>query len=119
MADLVTLEHGVRHLKLGPYVGGSPLSEREADVQAKLDAAEAIVLTHIARADDADWTAEIAAWTDVTVPRRIQAAILLQLGELWRFRGDDAAQDIPKREPGFLSPTVDALLKNYRDPALA
>ena len=110
MADLITLNQARLHLKL---------DVSDADLSLKLEQAEAIVLNYIERSDDDGWTAEIAAWTDETVPRPVQAAILLQLGELFRFRGDDAAQDVPKREHGFLAPGIVALLHRYRDPVVA
>ena len=51
-------------------------------------------------------------------PTQVQAAILLQLGELYRFRGDDEGK--ADREPaGSLSPMIEGILRRYRDPALA
>ena len=52
------------------------------------------------------------------MPALVQAAILYQLGELYRFRGDD--QEVPQRNPyRSLHPFVEGLLERYRDPALA
>ena len=56
-------------------------------------------------------------WDSTTVPALVQAAILLQLGELYRFRGDD--QEHGAQTPGDLSPLVTNILRRYRDPALA
>jgi hypothetical protein len=86
-------------------------------VERMAEQATAVVLDYIARPTDADWTATIAAWTTATVPPVIQAAILVQLSELYRFRGDD--MQTPEREPGDLSPLVKALLRRARDPVVA
>jgi hypothetical protein len=51
------------------------------------------------------------------VPLWIQAAILRQFGELYRFRGDDDEKDAPKHENGYPSPGIRALIN--RDPPLA
>ena len=111
--DLVTLEQARAHLRLGST---TPLGYD--DVQDKLHQATMVVLGYLDRADD-DWTAEMAAWTIDTVPREVQAAILLQLGELYRFRGDDEVNIAPYRERGYLAPGVTALLHRLRDPACA
>jgi hypothetical protein len=108
MATLVTIEQAIAHLKL-PVSGGSPadIDDRD-DVQLKLDQAEAYVLNFYGQ--DTDWTAQ-------TVPLWIQAAILRQFGELYRFRGDDDEKDAPKHENGYPSPGIRALIN--RDPPLA
>jgi hypothetical protein len=88
-----------------------------ASVERMALQATSIVLDYIARPTDEDWTATIAAWTETTVPPVIQAAILVQLTELYRFRGDD--MQMPEREAGDLSPLVKALLRRSRDPVVA
>jgi hypothetical protein len=112
----VTVAQVKIHLKL-PTVG-SP-DPQDADLELKRDQSEAIVKRYISRPDDDDWTDEIESWDESTVPGTIQAAVLLQVGMLWRFRGDDVHGDEPKAEHGFLAPRVVALLHSYRDPALA
>jgi hypothetical protein len=58
------------------------------------------------------------AWTPDTVPRAVVAAILVQTGELDRFRGDDT--DGPQRADGeVLSVTARELLRPYHDLAMA
>jgi hypothetical protein len=142
----VTLQQAVDHLALPLVLDSTPLDPRQNDLALKLFMAEAIIVDYLkippainplgpALRDSAlppDWT----PWppTDppapVTPPRGqipeddpiVQAAILLELGELWRFRGDDtdaqsAGQDA--RELGQLSPTITNLLRRYRDPAYA
>lgn len=111
--DLVTLEQARAHLRLGTV---PPLGYD--DVADKLLQATAVVWSYLTRPDD-DWQAEMAAWTLDTVPREVQAAILLQLGELYRFRGDDEVNIAPHREHGYLAPGVTALLHRLRDPACA
>ena len=84
----------------------------------KLEQATALVLDHIWRDDD-DWVDTMIAWTPTTAPGAIRAAVLCQLAELYRFRGDDVKGDVPDRAHGFLAPMVVAYLAKYRDPAIA
>ena len=123
---IVTLDEAKRHLRLPPTTGspaGSPLADDELDLQAKIDAAEALVLDYVAqrRTDVASplWVDQVLAWDATTVPPVVKAAVLIQVGELYRFRGDDVAAETPGRAPGTLAPFVVALLHRYRDPALA
>lgn len=115
-----------RHLRLAETSPtgspiGSPVTAEDQDLQLKIDHATEIVLDYIARPADADWTAEMSAWDDGSVPGSIQAAILMQLGELWRYRGDDAAseQGSTLSTGDDLSPMVKNLLKRFRDSVLA
>ena len=101
-AVLVSLTQAKAHLKV-TTPDGHP---GDADIQMKLDAAEGIVRTHLKSADDPDWT-------PVTVPPPIQAAILLQLGDLYEHRGDND-DNAPKNWD-----RIQTLLRPYRDPALA
>lgn len=109
--DLISLPYAKKHLRITG-------SEEDEDLRTKLAQAQAIVLDYIARPDE-DWEDEIEAWTQTTVPMNVQAAILYQFGELYRFRGDDAESEQPKRPDGRLSPYVEALLKRYRDPVVS
>jgi hypothetical protein len=113
MADLVTIEQAWRHLRLTFEIGESPISDEEADLQLKLDAAEGIVLDYLGNTSPPLWEDEN------DVPPLVAAAILLQLGELWEFRGDQRDGQGPAQTPGDLSPVVTNLLRRYRDPALA
>jgi hypothetical protein len=114
--ELVSLEQAKAHLRL---VG----TTEDEDIQLKLDQATALVLDYInQRVDETEaaaWAGTIASWTDETAPPQVQAAILIQCAELYRFRGDDAAQDEPKLVYGYLAPRVVNLLHRLRDPALA
>lgn len=121
---LISLEQAKQHLRLPPSAGsppGSPLTDEDLDLQLKIDAAEALVLDYVAqrRTDTASpaWLDQVVSWDLTTVPPVIAAAVLLQLGELWRFRGDDETG--PARPHGHLSPMITAILHRYRDPALA
>ena len=148
----VTLAQAVQHLALPIVLDTDPPDPRQADLALKLLAAEAIILDYcqfppqinpLAPApapQDAllppDWTtwppSTPPAPVPVTPPRTvppdddpiIQAAILLELGELWRFRGDDQRHEGPDRpdhdtEQGQLSHIITNILRRYRDPALA
>lgn len=109
MPDLVTMDQAKNHLRITSV-------QFDADISDKLAAATAIIIDYLTRRD-ATWNATMDAWTVDDVPKSIQAAVLVQLGELWRKRGDEV--QIEQQEPGALSPVVMALLQRYRDPALA
>ena len=121
---LVTLDQALAHLKLGTPQDGSP-SLAAADFQAKIDAATQLVCEHIVdrQPPDAAWQAEIEAWSvtggspSTAPPAVVVLAVLLMIGHLDRYRGDDA--DDPTRDPGDLPPAVKALLRRYHDPAVA
>lgn len=126
MARLVTDAEARAHLRL-PDVG-SPLSAEDLDLAAKLDAAEALVLAYVTQrlADGAAWAAEVDLWSAdpivspaVAVPEEVHAAVLVMLGALYRYRGDDEAADQPKPDDGMLPPFVRMLLGRLRDPAIA
>lgn len=106
---LVTLAEAKDHLRLTD-------TAQDADVQAKLTAAEGIILDFCNTT--AYWRDVTATWDSATVPRQVRAAILLELGELWRFRGDDV--EAPERwDDHDLSPAILGLLRRTHDPALA
>jgi hypothetical protein len=87
-----------------------------------LATAEELVLDYVTQklsaTDAAAWAATVEAWTRISAPRRIRAAILTQFTEMQRYRGDDGAAD-PAPEYGCLSPRVRQLLDRMRDPAIA
>ena len=112
---LVTLDELKAHLKISG-------TDDDDDLEAKLAEAEAIVLGYVNQrvSDGDDWSDTVNAWTSETAPREVRAAIKMQAGELYRYRGDDEAADThQKREHGMLSTYVMALLYRYRDPALS
>jgi hypothetical protein len=118
---LITRELAEAHLRIT-----APSAYEEIDLLAKIAQAEDLVLDYVnQRRSDADlWLAEVEAWdvTDTAAlpPPQVQAAVLVQLGELYRFRGDDLEADQPVRDLGsVLHPLAAAYLYRHRDPAIA
>lgn len=112
---LITVEEAVAHLRLpSDYVSSPP----DQDLALKMQLAEDIVLDYLKTDGGSP-----GSWDEETVPGTIKAAILLQLGELWRFRGDDEQSHAGDRGPGqadgYLSRAVTRLLHRWRDPTLA
>jgi hypothetical protein len=109
---LVTLQAAVDHLKIPIVLDATPIDPQERDLRIKLAAAEAVIVNYIQPAHP-EWIDE------TTTPLDVQACILLQLGELWRFRGDDPDSGKPSQTDAYLSPTITNLLRRYRDPSIA
>jgi hypothetical protein len=120
---IVTVEQAQAHLRLSTVQGGM----EEFDLEMKIRAATQLVCEYIADRNPVDdaWIATIESWSVsgsplVDPPPVVVAAVLYQVGELYRFRGDDVATDRPhKYQPGFLHPFVQALVQRYRSPVLA
>lgn len=113
--SIVSLDQALEHLGLSS-------SNRDADLQLKIDAATQMVCEYISdrQPEDEDWIAEIEGWDSGDPPPIIVAAVLVQLGEFYRFRGDDMSTDRPPvLAHGFLSPMVTSMLHRYRSPSLA
>ncbi len=110
MADLVTLQEAKDHLRI-------KTEDEDPDVYLKLQAAEAIVLSHLTQRDDGSFDTEKASWTEADVPLAVKHAILIQLGELFVYRGDDTS--VERTMNGRLSPVVESLLMAYKDPGMA
>lgn len=111
--SLVSLDNAKNHLQITtPDSLNDPMN---VDLRVKLTQAEAIVLDYLKTYPTNDDGSLV--WDELTVPGMVQAAILLQLAELWRFRGDDT--DGPSYLNGELAPPIANLLRRYRDPALA
>lgn len=98
----------------------------DAGLQLKIDAATQLVCEYIQdrQPADPDWIAEIESWDGTespsSVPAVIAQAVLIQVAELYRFRGDDEDGAVPKgAESGDLAPQVTRMLKRYRSPSLA
>jgi len=113
MATIVTVDQAVQHLRLPMPLGQVPPDPMELELSAKLDAAEAIILDYLEYPDQ-------ALWSDLQ-KTLVSACILLELAELWRFRGDDPEGQGSDQDPerGQLSPTITNLLRRMRTPALA
>jgi len=107
---LVTLATAKAQLR----VSAMPDAEDD-DIQRKLDQAEAIILDYL----KVEEMTSPPVWTVDTVPLVVKSAILYQLTELYRFRGDDPQGEGPDVADGYLSPWVTNVLRRYRDPALA
>jgi len=116
-AQFVTLAAAKMHLRIATPPGHPD----DPDVQEKLDAAEAAIVRYVERSPAG--AALVAQWvTDLDAPADLRAAVLLQLGELWRFRGDDPATLAlsPARDSGTdFAPGVAGLLRRFGDPVLA
>jgi len=119
---LVTLAQAQRHLKIEPAADGSP-SAADADLQDKVDQATAMVVDYIRRPSN-EW--EIESWSLVPMgspaapaPAAVVWAVLLQIGYLYRYRGDDAADGAPLPDDGYPPQAVCAALKRYRDPVMS
>lgn len=111
LPTLVTLHQAKKHVVIRHY-------DDDDVIYFKLEQATYMVLEYIWRDDD-DWIETMIAWTTDTVPKSIQAAVLVQFAELYRFRGDDEQKVIPERQHGYLSPMVTAYLHRWRDPTVA
>jgi hypothetical protein len=100
----ITYEQATAHLKIG--------TEDEDDVLLKIEQAEAIVLTYLASSN--------GTWTE-SQTSVIQAAVLMQLAELYRFRGDDPTTDWREalNTGNYLSPAVRRLLYPLRKSVVA
>lgn len=102
-AVLVTLVTAKEHLRI-TLPPGDPV---EADVQLKLDQAEAIILDYIAERVDPLWV------SPETAPKPVTAAILLMLARLYEHRGDLEEADAD------LWLAIERLLMRLRDSAIA
>ena len=118
---LITTQQAIDHLRL-PLEVGSPASDVQSsmmrDLTMKIAQAEGLILDYlkVSLTSPPDWDADAG-----TVPLVVQLATLVQLGEVWRFRGDDpgAVAETAGFEDGQLSPQVTNYLRRYRDPAIA
>lgn len=110
---IITATMAVKHLRLPDSMAS------DTDLLLKIAQADAIVRDYVSqrRDDDDEWSDEVAAWTDETVPPSVQAAALLQLADLYRHRGD--SDGASRDEHSGLAQGVTALLARYRDPAVA
>jgi hypothetical protein len=121
---LVTYEQALGHLRLSIGMA-SPESAAEADLRLKIEIAEGLVIDFVnqRRIDGDLWAAEVESWDaagSTLPPKQVVGAVLVQLGELYRFRGDDLEADQPRRDVGMvLHPRAAAYLYRLRDPAIA
>jgi hypothetical protein len=120
MATYVTIQQAIAHVQLPIVIDTDPPDPRQADLQLKLDQAEAIILDYI-KGGPPVVNPLIYPGDPPSIDPVIQAAILLEFAELWRFRGDDQFKEGPEHDLDIsqLSPTITNLLRRKRDPALA
>jgi hypothetical protein len=102
--DLVTLEQGKMQLRIEDTL-------HDADVQMKITQASAIVLDYLKTPDGPpdDWYA--GSPPVLAVPAVVEAAVLLELSELYHNREAGTVN--------LIAPAVVALLDRLRDPTLA
>lgn len=109
---IVTLEEAQAHLRLSPGVG-SPADD--PDLQMKLDAATEVICRRIAQRQppDDEWVATIESWGlggSPSTPPLVRLAVLEQVAEMYRFRGDDTPDDRPENY-GDICDSIKSLLK--------
>lgn len=119
----ITLVQAKNHLRVS-WAAGDP---REQDLEIKAAAAEATILEYVSRNEPGRTTA--ATWlTPSSTHPKAQAAVLIELGELWRFRGDDSdfaserqarSTDPSSGQASDLAPAVIGLLRLFTDPVIA
>ncbi len=118
---LISTQQAIDHLRL-PLELGSPDTDVQTsmmrDLRLKMQHAEALILDYlkVSLVSPPDWDVDAG-----TVPLVVQLAVLCQLAEVWRFRGDDPGtiEQAPSYEDGQLSPQVTNYLRRWRDPAIA
>ena len=100
MSALVTLVTAKEHLRITSTTD-------DADIQLKLDQAEAIILDYLAGQADPGWI------SPATAPKPVTASILLMLTRLYEHRGDleEADEDL------WLA--IERILRRIRREALA
>lgn len=107
---LVPLDQAAAHLRIAFDV-----ATPDPDLTLKAAQAEAIILAYCATTTY--WRDLVSTWNTTTAPPAVIAAILLELGELWRFRGDDPEAP-PRWEGTDLHPAIIGLLRRARDPVV-
>ena len=108
-AVLVTLNTAKQHL--GIPITDVADTDRDADIQLKLDQAEARILRYLATAAAPLWV------SPATAPGSVTSAILLWLGALRRTTGDDEGADAEQAAKTWGAITI--ILADYHMPALA
>jgi len=110
---VVTMQAAIDHLQLPIDLTTTPADPRMSDLTAKLAAAEGAIRQYLGARWDASWV------DATTTPPLVQATILIELGELFGFRGDTTSGQGPEQTEGNLSPLVTNLLRRYRYSVLA
>jgi len=110
MTTFVTLDQVKARLRI-------TTTAEDTDLQSLADQAEAHILGWCSTTPRSK--AVVDTWSAGAEPPVVVAAILVQTGELYRFRGDDTENPPRPTEPGDLSVTVRELLRAYHDPGIA
>jgi hypothetical protein len=111
--SLVSLQMAKDHLLRTIPIG----DVQEPDLIVKLAQAQAVTLGYFC--SHAYWRPIAEAWDQTTVPDVVIAAILDRLGELYRFRGDDAQGGGPGRDGrDDYSPLFREYLRQYHNPGI-
>lgn len=105
---LVTLAAAYAHVHGDWILAASPADPLDVELQSKVDQASDIILSYLKIATSPPY------YDDQTAPKRIQAAALLMIANLWTYRGDDI--DTPDEKTWQ---AIERLLMRDRDPALA
>lgn len=94
------------------------LPDDDPDLLQKLEAAEASIMVYINTT--AHWREVTAGWVTASAcPVDVRHAMLLKVAEMFRFRGDDLADEQPGQdEHSDMSPEIVRLLRRWRDPVL-
>ena len=115
--QMITLAQAKAHLRIRTPDG----DPADVDLQLKIDGATDAIRRYVGRS--AYGQTFVAKWADPdTTDPDAQAAVLLQLGELWRFRGDDpgSINYSPARDVGSdFSPVVVGLLRRFSHGVMA
>lgn len=118
MVALVTLEQAKAHLQMDHDLD-------DTTIQLMLEAASEAVINHLKSGADVflDSSGEVLQTTDSPpepdVPKVVQQATLLLLGDFYKNREPAADDPVPAQFGfGFLPRAVTALLYSLRDPAL-
>jgi hypothetical protein len=118
MPDLVALEQAKIQLRL------TGTTEHDEDVTQRVEEATALIVSWLKNylGDEDERTeryAVIDAWTDVTVPIEVRAAILRLTGHLWEMRGGDDPKLVAQLGHGSLPADVEMFLLRLRDRGMA
>lgn len=118
MVALVTLSQAKAHLRVDHDAD-------DLDIQLKIEAASEAIISHLKDAADTflDSSGEVIMTLDSppesTVPKVVQQATLLLLGDFYKNREPTADDAVPSQYGfGYLPRAVVALLHRLRDPAL-
>ena len=110
--DFLTLDQAKAHLRV-------TITAEDDLIALYLWMAQSLIVDRLERATtDSLVLGEIALWDGGSVPEGVRAATLVQLGELYAFRGDDLDL-VTLRAEGRLSPQVERFLGSWLERPIA